>query len=254
MSGADDKKALASGSKSNRREDQETILDAISSDFARNGPGAVLARECMRLQANNLGQKAQIRRQLALLAIVVAFAATTISLLFVFYPKVRWIPTSDAAAICEINGETAPRIDTTDITEFAKDAVVALNSYDYVNYRDEINLAVQTWLDGDGRINYLRSLDESGNLERVIKGRLILKAMTLKVPQIEETGNWGIGKHYWVVQVPITIEFYSGGEEQPKSRQDFLAALTVVQVPTTKGGNRKGILGHSLVLKPYVRS
>ncbi|WP_240533896.1 DotI/IcmL family type IV secretion protein [Aeromonas veronii] len=116
------------------------------------------------------------------------------------------------------------------LADYAKDAVVNAYSYDYVNYREALNATAAKWFTDDGRKAFLRSLDESGNLERVLKGRLILRAMATKVPQLEEEGRRGL-QRYWVVQVPVAIEFYSGGDQQPRTRQDFLAGVTIVQTP-----------------------
>jgi len=123
-------------------------------------------------------------------------------------------------------------------------------SYDYVNYRESLNATAARWFTDNGRKAFLRSLDDSGNLERVLKGRLTLRAMATRVPQLEEEGRHGL-QRYWIVQVPIAIEFYSGGHQQPRTRQDFLAAVTIVQTPAS-ATNLKGIAVDSISLAPYV--
>ena len=114
------------------------------------------------------------------------------------------------------------------MTEYAKDTVVEAYTYDYVNYRAAINDVSNRRFTDAGRRRYLASLQDSGNLERVIKGRLILRTMATRTPQLEEEGRRGL-RRYWVVVVPIAIEFYSGGEGQPRSRQDFLAHVTILR-------------------------
>ena len=85
-------------------------------------------------------------------------------------------------------------------------------------------------------------------MERVIKGRLILRTMATRTPQLEEEGRRG-SRRYWVVIVPVAIEFYSGGENQPRSRQDFLAHVTILEQEAS-AVNLKGIAVDSLVLSP----
>ena len=121
-------------------------------------------------------------------------------------------------------------------------------TYDYVNYRGAINDVATKRFTDSGRRQYLASLQESGNLERVIKGRLILRTRATRTPQLEEEGRRGM-RRYWVVIVPVAIEFYSGGENQPRSRQDFLAHVTILEQEAS-AVNLKGIAVDSLVLSP----
>lgn len=225
----------------------EEKLDALRADVT---PGvvaeklrenAVLLSEIRHLKRQNLRLYSAIG---ALILIGGGFTAGMVGM----YPKYRWIPTQDARPICEAVTEGTARLSLADITDYAKDAVLNSYSYDYVNYRPTINRAASQWFTSAGRAAFLKSLDVSGNLERVISGRLILRSMASQVPQLEEEGFKG-ATPYWVVHVPITIEFYSRGDAQPASKQDYNAVVTLVQIPAT-ATNLKGISVDSLVLAP----
>ncbi|MBV6747189.1 DotI/IcmL family type IV secretion protein [Xanthomonas vasicola] len=229
--------------------DPDEKLEALAADQT---PGAAAAqiREMARLQLDNKAlKKRNLRVWSAFIVLSGLFVFALVAWLYLF-PKYRYIPTTDNRAICEVSTENNPRITPGTLTEYAKDAVVNSYTYDYVNYREALNEAANRWYTQEGRRAFMNSLDSSGNLERVRRGRLILRAMTTRVPQLEEEGRRG-AQRYWVVMIPIAIEFYSGGEPQPRSRQDFIASVTIVQTPPT-ATNLKGIAVDAVSLKPYI--
>lgn len=228
---------------------EEAKLEELVNDMSE-GEGAAVLREVARLQQENKTLKGRNLRVWTTVAVLSVTFLGTLSAGIAWYPKYRYIPTADNRAICEVTTEADPRVTPATLADYAKDAVVNAYSYDYINYRESLNATAAKWFTENGRKAFLRSLDESGNLERVLKGRLILRAMATKVPQLEEEGRRGL-QRYWVVQVPIAIEFYSGGDQQPRTRQDFLAAVTIVQTPAS-ATNLKGIAVDSVTLAPYV--
>lgn len=228
---------------------EEAKLEELANDMSE-GEGAAVLREVARLQQENKTLKGRNLRVWSTVAVLSVTFLVTLTAGIAWYPKYRYIPTADNTAICEVTTESDPRVTPATLTDYAKDAVVNAYSYDYINYRESLNATAAKWFTESGRKAFLRSLDESGNLERVLKGRLILRAMATKVPQLEEEGRRGM-QRFWVVQVPVAIEFYSGGDQQPRTRQDFLAAVTIVQTPAS-ATNLKGIAVDSVTLAPYV--
>ncbi len=228
---------------------EEAKLEELANDMSE-GEGAAVLREVARLQQENKTLKGRNLRVWSTVAVLSVTFLVTLSAGIAWYPKYRYIPTADNRAICEVTTESDPRVTPATLADYAKDAVVNAYSYDYINYRESLNATAAKWFTENGRKAFLRSLDESGNLERVLKGRLILRAMATKVPQLEEEGRRGM-QRYWIVQVPVAIEFYSGGDQQPRTRQDFLAAVTIVQTPAS-ATNLKGIAVDSVTLAPYV--
>lgn len=223
--------------------------DFIVSDESQGSTAAVI-REVTRLEKDNQQLKKQNLRVWSAVVVLSALLFFIVGAGTTWYPKYRWIPTTDNTAICEISTESDPRVTPATLTDYAREAVVNAYSYDYVNYRESLNEISSKWFTENGRKAFLASVDASGNLERIIKGRLILRSMSTKVPQLEEEGVKGT-QRYWVVQVPLAIEFYAGGEQQPRSRQDFLASVTIVQIPAS-ATNLKGIAVDAITLAPYV--
>jgi len=242
-------KPTGEGSRSGLSAEEQKLLGAALDESP--GEGAAIVREVKRLQLECLDLKRRNKRAWGQLSLVTAGLIVVVGVWVYGYPKYRWIPTTDNRAICEVSTETNPRVTTASVIEYAKDAVVNSYSYDYVNYRANLNDAGARWYTDDGRKAFLKTLDDSGNLERVLKGKMTLRAMSTQVGQLEETGRLATGETYWLVQVPVAIEFYLGGDQQPRSRQDFLAAVTIVQTPAS-ALNVKGIAVNAVQLSPYV--
>ena len=172
----------------------EAKLDQLANDMSP-GEGAAVLREVARLQQENKALKGRNLRVWTAVGVLSATFFVTVSAGIAWYPKYRYIPTTDNRAICEVSTESDPRVTPATLADYAKDAVVNAYSYDYVNYREALNATAAKWFTDDGRKAFLRSLDESGNLERVLKGRLILRAMATKVPQLEEEGRRGLQRY-----------------------------------------------------------
>lgn len=225
----------------------EALLESIASDQTPGEAAAVL-REVARLHQENKVLKSRNIRIWSMVAVLVVLLSAVIWSMVYVFPKYRYIPTLDNRALCEVSSDSQVRVTASSLSEYAKDTAVEAYTYDYVNYRGSINEVATRRFTDAGRKQYLASLQESGNLERVIKGRLVLRAMATKTPQIEEEGRRGL-RRYWVVIVPLAIEFYSGGEGTPRSRQDFAAHVTILEQEAS-AANLKGIAVDSLVLSP----
>lgn len=229
------------------KELDKALLEKITSDDT-HGEAAAVLREVARLHQENIVlKKRNVRVWSLALFMGLSFTVAVSSAVFLF-PKYRYIPTLDNRALCDVSSDSQVRVTASALTEYAKDTVVEAYTYDYVNYRAAVNDVSTKRFTDAGRKQYLASLQESGNLERVIKGRLILRTMATRTPQIEEEGRRGT-RRYWTVIVPVAIEFYSGGETQPRSRQDFLAHVTILEQEAS-AVNLKGIAADSIVLSP----
>jgi intracellular multiplication protein IcmL len=225
-------------------------LQELAND-PQEGEHAAVIREVARLQReNDEWKKRNLRVWSAVGVISIAFVMG-VGATFWWFPKYRYIPTLDNKAICEVGTHRDNIVTPATLEDFAKDAAINAYSYDYVNYRRTINDVTGRYFTERGRKAFMRSLDDSGNLERVVKGRLIMKAFTTVAPQLESEGKEG-DRRFWIIHVPMAIEFYVGGSIAPTNSQDFLAEVKVKQ-DQASALNPKGINVDSIVLSPSSR-
>ena len=218
------------------RDNKETNFNGDVSD--------VILREDERLDAEIQVLKGRNLRVWTLVILVFLSIAFLIFASLKIFPKYRFIPATES--ICSIANPAPPS--NAILSEYAKEAVVSAYSYDYVNFRDRINYVAAKYFTNDGRISFMKSIDESKNIELVIQNRLILKAQSTITPQVETTWQQN-GRTYWSVRVPIEISFYSNGDVDAKKKQTFFAIVNVTQTPISSE-NFKGLGIDSLVLSP----
>lgn len=204
----------------------------------------VILREDERLDAEIKVLKSRnLRIWILVILVFMSIAFLAFASLKIF-PKYRFIPATES--ICSIANPVPPS--NAILAEYAKEAVVAAYSYDYVNYRDRINYVAAKYFTNDGRISFMKSIDESKNLELVVQNRLILKAQSTITPQVETTWEQN-GHKFWSVRVPMQIAFYSNGDVDAKKKQNFFAIVNVTQTPISSE-NFKGLGIDALVLSP----
>lgn len=213
-------------------DEHEAKLNELSTDTSTESPSASTLRELARLQLeNNALSKKNIR--VWSVATILAFGLLIVFYVSMFvFPKTRYVNTSDNTAICSFSPTDGLSISDEDIMDFAKKGILNSYSYDYVNYRDKINDSANAYWTTDGRKVFYTQLDASGNLERVLKGYLIQKTSAIQSPQMEERDK---DLTWWIVQIPISIEFYAGGESKPRTTLNYIASVRIVRVPPSKG-------------------
>lgn len=225
-------------------------LEAMLTDRTATAQAALM-REVARLQLDNMHLKKQNLRSWSTAGVLATTLLMGTGAIFWWFPKYRYIATTDNKAVCEVGTQGSNIVTPATLAEFAKDAMINSYSYDYVNYRSTLDAVTSKWYTERGRKAYLKSLDDSGNLERVVKGRLIMKAFGTNAPQLESEGKEGT-KRFWIVHVPIAIEFYVGGNQTPNSVQDFLAEVKIMEMQAS-ALNTKGTGVDSVVLRPSSR-
>jgi len=169
--------------------------------------------------------------------------------LFSAYPKYRTIQTVDNSVICELKPEDNPMLTDVAIQDFAKSAVLSAYSFDYVNWRTQIENATTRYFTSDGRAAFNKAIRSSGSLNYIISNTLIMKSMAISSPQIEEKGVDSKGAPYWIVRMPISTEFFTGNTKAADV-QKFVAQVKVVSTKRD-AFNPKGLGVYSMILKPY---
>ncbi|QTP13324.1 DotI/IcmL family type IV secretion protein [Serratia symbiotica] len=205
--------------------------EQLAQDFSSNTESSLLIRENSRLTLENIDLRMRAKRSLASNIISCSTLLFVVWVWSMYFPKYKFVNTADNSSICEIPVQDNPDYSAESVMDFAKDAIMKTYSYDYVNWRGQINETAYRYYNDKGRVAYFNSLDESGNLSRVQKGKLILKSMVSNVPQIESEDK---AKTFWYIDVPITIEFYANGSTKPVSSNSYIATVRVVRETPSK--------------------
>jgi hypothetical protein len=167
---------------------------------------------------------------------------------FFQYPKYKTVQTIDNSVICELSPENNPLLSHASIEDFAKNAVLAAYSYDYVNYSDMLHAATVKYFTQDGKELFNRALNDSGFVNHILANKLSIKAVVLSAPKLENQGVDKFNNIYWLVRAPVKIDFYAGSS-MPKASERYVAQVRVVQTKRD-AHNPRGIGVKTLTLHP----
>ncbi len=155
---------------------------------------------------------------------------------FVHFPVNNFLWTSNAQAVCKATRLDQVNVDQGTLGQFAMDAAVSLNSYDFLNYRRSITAAANSSMTPRGRDQYFKALDETGILDIIKKNYFVVTSFVTDPPQIRDKGVKG-GVAFWNIEVPIEIWYAAGQTRTPEKRVLTFTVLAVDPTPQ----NQKGI-------------
>ncbi|MBL8260047.1 MAG: DotI/IcmL/TraM family protein [Candidatus Competibacteraceae bacterium] len=124
------------------------------------------------------------------------------------------------------------------ITQWATDAVLAANNWNFADYRETLQKACNEYFTAKGCEEYRDALIKIGNLDAVKEKRLTVRAVVVKPPIIT---NKVIGEQTqrltWRLQMEIVVSYL--GTQQ--STQNQIIELVVVRRPLTEYEKGVGI-------------
>jgi len=195
------------------------------------------ALELIKLR-NNFYRDNYRRLALALLVCLLSILVL-LGLVYAAYtaePQPKYFATTDDGRILPLVPINQPYKTRAEVLQWATEAVVAANTYDFVNYRKQLQRA-SDYFTSTGWQSFMQALQFSNNLETIKVGKVMASARPVGAPQIAEEGLLG-GAYYWKVTLPIE-ETYQGFSIQQKNH--YLVTLTVIRVPTLSHPSGLGI-------------
>jgi intracellular multiplication protein IcmL len=176
---------------------------------------------------------------LMMLGIIAGQGAVIVFLMylaFIRFPQKEFLWTSDALAVCKATRLTHASVHQATLEQFATEAAVSLNDYDYLNYRRQITDASDRYLTPHGRDQYMTALDVTGILDIIKKNYFTVTSFVPDPPQIRDKGMKA-EVPFWNIEVPLTIWYATGQQRIPENR---VLTMTVVAVDPSPQ-NPKGI-------------
>lgn len=96
------------------------------------------------------------------------------------------------------------------VLQWANQAAIAAFTYNFVNYRDELQ-AASGFFTPDGWQQFVTALGQSNNLDSVKAKKLIVSAVATRAPIILQKGLLN-GVYSWRIQMPILVTYQSASE------------------------------------------
>lgn len=169
---------------------------------------------------------------------VVALVILIISVVYIINhpPQPKYFATYADGKLVPLIPLNMPNISQAYLMQWVNTAVVAVNTYDFVNYRDQLQKASEFFTQ-EGWAAYLESLKASRNLNAVVEKKLVVSAFAKKPPVIVRAGILD-GVFTWTIQIPITVIYQSANAS---NQQDLVVTLTVKRISTLTNPNGIGI-------------
>lgn len=124
------------------------------------------------------------------------------------------------------------------LIDFASDAAVAVNSYDYYNQATIIGSALRQYFTPSGQSSYVQEVNRTGSPIAFRTNFVTQTAYRSGVPNIKEVGFLQ-GRRFWRVEVPI-VQFQQSNVDTRRS--DILLTMLIVALrPSEANPNGIGI-------------
>ena len=151
-------------------------------------------------------------------------------------PAPKYFATSISGRITPLFALDEPNQSDSAILQWANQAAIAAFSYNFVNYRTELQ-ASSGFFTAEGWDQFLKALDDSNNLVAVKAKKLIVSAVATKAPVILQKGLLN-GRYAWRVQMPILVTYQSASEF---SQQSNVVTMLISRVSTLNSPRGIGI-------------
>ncbi len=120
---------------------------------------------------------------------------------------------------------TVPGMTTDVVAAWTVDAIEAAYSYNFVNYRSQLQNA-QKYFTEYGWRNYMAGLKASNNLLAVTERRMIFVAKAVGKPKLLNEGVLG-GAYSWKFQVPLLVNFLEAPYDKPTFSNAYVVTVVV---------------------------
>ena len=169
------------------------------------------------------------------LSLVVNFGLGGVLVYLITHPPLpKYFATSINGRITPLFPLDEPNQSDSAVLQWANQAAIAAFSYNFVNYRRELQ-AASGFFTGNGWRQFLEALRASNNLDAVTAKKLVVSAVATRAPIILRKGHLN-GRYVWRIQMPILVTYQSASQF---SQQNNVVTMLVTRVSTLN--NPRGI-------------
>jgi intracellular multiplication protein IcmL len=159
----------------------------------------------------------------------VVIALLIVALVFLIQHPVRslYFVADSSGRLIEDIPVTVPNMPTNEAAAWAIKAVQAAYSYDFVNYRGQLQSA-QKYFTDYGWQNYIRGLNASNNLLALAQRKMVVVAQVVDKPKLEAEGMLS-GAYAWKFQMPVLVTYLLPPYDDKSRFVNPLSVTVVVQ-------------------------
>jgi intracellular multiplication protein IcmL len=178
---------------------------------------------------NNFYRDGQRKLVVILLVSMLANAVFAFLLVYIMMhpPEPKYFATSINGRITPLFALNQPNQSDSAVLQWANQAAIAAFSYNFVNYRSELQ-AASGFFTEEGWSQFLSALQDSNNLDAVKAKKLVVSAVATRAPIILQKGILN-GNYAWRVQMPILVTYQSASEF---SQQNNVVTMLITRVST----------------------
>lgn len=151
-------------------------------------------------------------------------------------PAPKYFATSVNGRITPLKALNEPNQSDSAVLQWANQAAIAAFSYNFVNYRSELQ-AASGFFTSTGWTQFLNALQDSNNLDAVRAKKLIVSAVATRAPIILQKGILN-NRYSWRVQMPILVTYQSASEF---TQQNNVVTMLITRVSTLNSPRGIGI-------------
>lgn len=176
---------------------------------------------------NNFYRDGQRKMIVVLLVSMIANAVLAILLgyLITHPPAPKYFATSINGRITPLFPLNEPNQSDSAILQWANQAAIAAFSYNFVNYKTELQ-AASGFFTPDGWEQFLTALQQSNNLDAIRAKKMIVSAVATQAPIILKKGILN-GSYAWRVQMPLLVTYQSASEF---SQQTIVVTMLITRI------------------------
>lgn len=166
-----------------------------------------------RVLVRNLAVMQTHRRVLGLALVATVVAAVSVGgAVAVARHKVppQYVPVTADGRLIELLPLNRPNLDEAGIASFTLEAVRAVNTYDYINWRDQLNGA-QVYFSPRAWGDYSAQLQSTGTINAVQARKMVVSIQPKGPVKLVNEGIPENGPYQWRVDVPVLISFTAHG-------------------------------------------
>jgi intracellular multiplication protein IcmL len=174
------------------------------------------------------------RRQYLLVLVAIGLAVLAIfTLLFVWFYIVKYpqsafyFAVDNTGHLLEDVSIKEQYLTEADVFAWTIKAIESANSFDYINYRAQLENA-RKYFNDYGWINYKKSLDAANNLTAIIQRKMISTARVVDRPKILKVGIL-YDAYTWKLEMPLLVTYWLPPYDDKNKFSNSLQVTVVVQ-------------------------